>query len=160
MAECLERLLLLASPILSFTAEEGWQHGPKAWGRGESVFLADLPALEPDWRDAKLAERWGGVLKVRETVQKSLEEARAAKKIGSSLQAKVAVKGFAAVDSVNWPEVLLVSQAELLGGSGELSVAVSQAPGSKCPRCWRWQTDIGAEKGHPEVCGRCARHLS
>ncbi|MDE2142597.1 MAG: hypothetical protein KGJ84_09325, partial [Elusimicrobia bacterium] len=30
----------------------------------------------------------------------------------------------------------------------------------KCPRCWRWQADIGSNTTQPELCGRCARQLS
>ena len=100
-------------------------------------------------------------MKVRAVVQKALEEARAAKKIGSSLQAKVILKG-AFIDGPPpaWPEVLLVSEVQVVAGTGALQVEVALAAGAKCPRCWRYQADIGAEASHPAVCGRCASHLS
>ncbi len=157
LAEVLERLLLLVSPLLSFTSEEAWQHGPKRWGRGESVFLADLAKTPGDWEDASLAKRWEDILRVRELVLKALEAARGEKKIGKSQQAKVALTGArvggAAVD---WPEVLLVSEVELVAGDGAVSAVVSAASGAKCPRCWRYQRDIG-EGG---LCARCARQLA
>ncbi len=157
MSECLTRLLLLAAPILSFTAEEGWEAGPQRWGQGESVFLADLPALDEKWKDPALAARWENILKVRAVVQKTLEEARTAKKIGSSLQAKVSLKGATIGGApVPWAEVLLVSEVEDVAAAGALKVEVSAASGAKCPRCWRYQTDIGSSSKHAELCGRCA----
>jgi isoleucyl-tRNA synthetase len=161
MAECLQRLLLLAAPILSFTAEEGWEHGPKRWGMGESVFLADLPELDARWQDKALDTRWDNIRKVRGAVLKALEEARTAKKIGSSLQAKVTLTNATIGGTVvAWPEVLLVSEVVDVAGTGALHVEVSAAPGAKCPRCWRYQTDIGSSQKHQELCGRCAAHLA
>ncbi|PNB46123.1 hypothetical protein C1X29_28570, partial [Pseudomonas sp. GW456-12-10-14-LB2] len=61
---------------------------------------------------------------------------------------------------LNLPEFLNVSEAALENGAAELTATVSQAAGAKCPRCWRWQSDIGSAKSHPELCGRCARQLS
>ena len=162
MAEILRRLCALLSPILSFTAEEAWrfQSAPPS----ESIFLWDLPALDPRWTEAALAARWEKVAAVRAVVQKSLEEARDAKIIGSSLQARVVLKGSAEVlaplKGLDLPAVLIVSGAALDESGGELSVAVSQAEGAKCPRCWRWQSDIGSLPSQPELCGRCARQLS
>ncbi|MDE2237854.1 MAG: class I tRNA ligase family protein, partial [Elusimicrobia bacterium] len=48
LAESLRRLLQLAAPVVSFTAEEAWQQGPRRWGAEESVFLARLPPA--DWK--------------------------------------------------------------------------------------------------------------
>ncbi|MDE1976502.1 MAG: isoleucine--tRNA ligase [Elusimicrobia bacterium] len=161
MADILERLLLLAAPVLSFTAEEAWQMGPRNWGKGESVFLADLP---PRLRapDRGLSERWGKIRAVRETAQKALEEARAAKKIGSSLQAAVALAGrdCGLLDEAAWCEALLVSRISLRPGPDQTTAEVSPIAGPKCARCWRYPEDVGADAGRPDVCGRCAKHLS
>ena len=159
MAEALRRLLLLACPILSFTADEGWQQGPLRWGWGESVFLADLPGAE-GWQDARLASRWENILSLRAAAQKALEEARAAKKIGSSLQARVilAAPGLPP-DFTQWPEVLVVSEVETKPAVS-VSVQVEPAPGAKCARCWRYQRDVGADGAQPALCGRCRSHLA
>jgi isoleucyl-tRNA synthetase len=127
---------------------------------GESVFLSDLPALDDKWKDAALAARWENILKVRAAVQKSLEEARAAKKIGSSLQAKVTLHGATiGGDKISWQEILLVSEVDDVAAQGALKVEVGAASGAKCPRCWRYQSDIGRDKKHPELCVRCSSHL-
>jgi len=163
MAECLRRLLLLLSPVLSFTAEEAWKYwAEKRPAENPSVFLTDLPEAEGLWEDPDLGTRWGKILGLREMVLKSLEEARAAKKIGSSLQAKAVLRGGEdLLDGlrVNWPEIFLTSQAEIASWEGELRVEIHPAEGFKCPRCWRYQKDIGFSTAYPELCGRCAKVL-
>jgi isoleucyl-tRNA synthetase len=161
MAEAFARLCALFSPILSFTADEAWRFWPQR--PADSVFLWDLPAPDARWTDAALAARWEAALSVRGVALKALEEARAAKTIGSSLQAKVVVRGPAAslapLKGLNLPEFLVVSDAAALEEGAELSVSVTAAPGAKCPRCWRWQSDVGSQPSQPELCGRCARQL-
>jgi isoleucyl-tRNA synthetase len=159
MAETLRRLLLLASPIVSFTADEAWQHNPRRWGWGESPFLADLPSAE-GLEDNALAARWQQVLELREKANKALEQLRADKKIGKPLDAQAVVSGPDWVQKFpQWAEVLNVSVA-LTRPGGEAAVAVEPASGTKCPRCWRRQPDVGRDAAHPEVCGRCAGQLA
>ncbi|MBX6377073.1 MAG: hypothetical protein IRY95_00820, partial [Clostridia bacterium] len=38
-------------------------------------------------------------------------------------------------------------------------VAVSPAPGRRCARCWNYREDVGDDRRHPDVCGRCAAVL-
>ncbi|MBI4371836.1 MAG: isoleucine--tRNA ligase [Elusimicrobia bacterium] len=161
MAEIFSRLCALLAPLLSFTAEEAWGH----WARkpAPSVFLWDLPPAASLPRDPALAARWGKILAVRSVAQKALEEARAAKRIGASLQAKVVLRGPAEelkpLEVLNLPELLIVSEAALSADGGPLRAEVSSAAGAKCPRCWRRQTDLGLSPSYPELCGRCARQL-
>ncbi len=162
LAECLNVLLPLTAPILPFTMEEAWQEGPKRWGGIDSVLLATL-SQEPaslkirEGKDGSFIEE---AREIREVVQKKLEEARTAKLIGSSLEAKVVLKGkFPAsmgdsVKDFNWAEFFIVSQVELAHSSVEVSIQILHADGEKCPRCWRYTTDIGSK--HPELCSRCA----
>jgi isoleucyl-tRNA synthetase len=153
-AEALRRLCALLAPVLSFTADEAWRQMPHK--PAPSVFLWDLPPADPRWTDAALAGRWEKLLALRESAQKKLEEARAAKLIGKSTEAKLTLPGSAAdFPGVDLHELLMVS--ELAFGGAE--VAVSRASGAKCPRCWRWQADIGSVPAQPELCGRCASQL-
>ncbi len=155
MAETFARLCALLSPILSFTAEEAWRFWPSR--PSDSVFLWDLPAPEERWTNAALAERWTKALELREHVTKKIEEARTAKLVGKSLDAKVILPGDSAqFKGLNLEELFIVSQAEWGTGS---EISVVHAEGAKCPRCWRWQTDLGSNKSYPELCGRCARQL-
>ena len=155
MAETLTRLCSLLSPILSFTAEEAWRFWPAR--PSDSVFLWDLPATEERWNDASLAERWAKALALRERVTKKIEEARAAKLVGKSLDAKVILPGDCAqFKGLNLEELFIVSAVEW-GANSEILVV--HAEGAKCPRCWRWQTDLGVNAAFLELCGRCARQL-
>ncbi len=155
MAETFSRLCALLAPVLSFTAEEAWTY----WEAkpSESVFLSDLPPVGAKWTDAALASKWDKALELRERVLKKIEEARAQKLVGKSLQAKVVLPGDRApYEGIDLEELFIVSRVEWGAGS-EPTVLVAE--GAKCPRCWRVQPDIGAEKGYPELCGRCARQL-
>ncbi len=158
MAETLRRLLLLAAPIVSFTADEAWRFVPRSWGWGESVFLSDLPAPQ-GWEDAALAARWERILALRAAAHKALEEARAAKKIGTFMQASVTLAApDLPKDFPQWPEVLVVSEVEV-SASPTLSINVHAAEGKKCARCWRYQRDVGRDAARPELCGRCVKQL-
>ncbi|HEX5431678.1 MAG TPA: isoleucine--tRNA ligase, partial [Bryobacteraceae bacterium] len=87
-------LVRLIAPLLAFTAEEAWRHTPKPAGAPESVHLALLPKPEEaasGLDTAKLAD-WNALIAAREPVLKALEEARQAKRIGTSLEARVRLK--------------------------------------------------------------------
>ncbi len=167
----LERLLVLAAPILSFTAEEAWQEMRRMLSSlgskhpiAESVFLADGARAEARWTDERLGQRWRSVLSIREEVNKRIEAQRAAGALGSSLQAKVILAAGADAPWLgeyrgNWEEILLVSQVEVKEGNGRLSIEVTKAEGSKCARCWRFQTSIGADPKRPDLCARCVSQL-
>src|SRR6185312_1809842 len=72
------------APMLCFTAEEAWlQRYP---GEDSSVHLELFPDM-PDYRDEALAEKWRKIRMVRRVVTGALEVERAAKRIGSSLEA-------------------------------------------------------------------------
>jgi isoleucyl-tRNA synthetase len=77
------------APILSFTAEEIWQHAPKTQGASESVFMSAMPKPDSALVNPELAERWDRLFKERGEVLRALEAARAAGIIGHSLDAKV-----------------------------------------------------------------------
>jgi isoleucyl-tRNA synthetase len=52
-------------------------------------------------------------------------------------------------------EVLSISSEE---GDG-VSLLVARASGSKCERCWHYESDIGSHASHPTLCGRCVAVL-
>ncbi|HCW89732.1 MAG TPA: isoleucine--tRNA ligase, partial [Marinobacter sp.] len=160
LAEMLTALVRLVAPILSFTAEEVWRFMPEPLREGvESVHLAGWPTLEvPQARAAELAEAYGVVLDVRDEVMKALEEARNAKAIGKSQEARVVVKAAEDVRSVlaergteELAAMFIVSAVEIEPSTdGLLSVDVLPAEGEKCPRCWNYRP-LGASG----LCARC-----
>ena len=173
-----EALVRWMAPIMSFTADEIWGYLPG--DREKYVFtgewyegLFDLSSTEA-MNDAF----WDELLKVRGEVNKVIEQARADKKVGGSLEAAVtlyaepelAAKLTALGDELRF--VLLTSgakvadyaqasadaqQSELLKG---LKVALSKAEGDKCPRCWHYTTDVGQVAEHADICGRCVSNVA
>jgi isoleucyl-tRNA synthetase len=159
-----QSLLRIFAPILSFTAHEAWGYFAK--DSEKSVFAQtyyDLPTVI----DAEaLKERWGRIREVRSEVQKELERLRVKGDIGSSLAAEVevAVNGnrYAVLRSLgdDLRLVLLTSAANTVSCEGE-EIKVDARPSShqKCVRCWHYRADVGEDREHPEICGRCVSNL-
>ena len=108
-------------------------------------------------------KKWKELLTHREQLLPKLELKRKDKIIGKSLEAKIRLyikKGgpiadFAADKKVleEFRELANVSQFEITEESG--ADLVVRADGQKCERCWHWEMDIGKNKEHPTICGRC-----
>ena len=159
----LQTLTKLIAPVLSFTAEEIWAVVNK--DAEDSVFLHAFAAL-PAITDADaLTARYERLRALRTQVAKKLEEARAAGKIGSSLQAEVTIhasgEDLAALQSVgdDLRFVLITSVARLVPASGELVIEVAASNHAKCERCWHYVADVGSHADHPTICGRCVSNL-
>jgi isoleucyl-tRNA synthetase len=105
-------------------------------------------------------------------VQKQLEEARVAGKIGSSLQAEVEIRASGAKlallqslqDDLRF--VLITSSAVLtpVAAAADEAVIVTASTHAKCERCWHYRADVikdgvSAEPAHPGLCGRCVSNL-
>ena len=87
----LETLVHLMAPILSFTAEEIWQHMPKRAGAPQSIFMSEIPEPNQTLLSPQIADQWDRLLKERSEILKALEAARNGGIIGHSLDAKVVV---------------------------------------------------------------------
>jgi isoleucyl-tRNA synthetase len=122
--------------------------------------------------DDLVLSRWAELLEVRSVVAKALEEARAARAIGSSLEAQISLRAPAALARTlqqyerqgppfpgNLASLFIVSKVVLAEGDA-LAVQVEHARGQKCERCWVWSEKVGTLEVHPAVCERCAAVLS
>jgi len=171
IAEAMTRLI---APILSFTAEEVWEHLPQVEGRASSVHVALFPAVAEIVPGSVLGmeKEWEQLLAVRAAVMVELEAMRAAKAIGKSLDASVTVmvtEGSAEEPMLKKYEASLaeffnVSQAtvQAIGASKQTAAVMLEAQvanGAKCGRCWRVVPDVGEDPRWPEVCTRCAGAL-
>jgi isoleucyl-tRNA synthetase len=90
MYHIVEALCRWLAPVLSFTADEIWEHVPGE--RAESVFLAtwyELPEALPSAEVAPFMARWKSLAALRDAVNDHLEAARQAGTIGGSLDAEV-----------------------------------------------------------------------
>jgi isoleucyl-tRNA synthetase len=161
-----DALALMLSPILVFTADEIWENLPKGEARPASVHMALLPEARGEV-DASLLHNWHTLFEIRDSVLQSLEAARIAKQIGSSLEARLEIS--AATENyellLRYQDQLrylfIVSQVELIHsdkGPG-LAVKVLPAEGRKCERCWNYSTRVGESTRYPDVCERCSAAL-
>jgi isoleucyl-tRNA synthetase len=91
-----EALVRLVAPILSFTADEVWEHLPAVEGREASVHLAQFPKPEEIYTKATtpLIEKWGDLFEIRDEALRFLEETRQAKKIGKGLEAELEISAW------------------------------------------------------------------
>src|SRR5207247_1156337 len=99
----------------------------------------DFPEPPAEWQDKKLQEKWSRVLRIRGKANMSLETARRAGQIGSSLEAKVIFSGGQAQEreilnalQKELPSILIVSEIEMNDGEGPLEISVEKASGKKC----------------------------
>ena len=158
IADNLSRLL---APILAFTADEAFENLPNQ--QFKSVHLTEFPKVSGKSEDELLAN-WERIFAIRDDVLKELETARNAKIIGSSLQAKVELTAdsdtyeFLSEYSGELRYIFIVSQVELKQGD-KLGVAVLNADGEKCERCWNFSTRVGEFEKFPTVCERCIEAL-
>ncbi|MBA5808393.1 isoleucine--tRNA ligase [Morganella morganii] len=172
-----EALVRWMAPIMSFTADEIWNVMPGK--RPQYVFTEEwydgLFGLNA--QDSMNDDYWATLLAVRGEVNKVLEQARADKLIGGSLEAAVTLYADDALAAQlnnlgnELRFVLLTSQADVkpLSAAPEsavnselagLRIGFGKAEGSKCPRCWHYTTDIGQDSEHPELCGRCVTNVA
>ena len=158
----------LVAPILCFTAQEIWSYIPKLEGMQEYVCWERMPEAKSD-EDAAFDAKWAKIIAVRDDVKKVLEQARADKTIGSSLEAAVTLycsdemyDFLNAIPMDELADLMIVSHVDLVKGEGGvkgltegLGMSVAHAAGNKCLRCWKFDTAVG-EDG---LCLRCAKVL-
>ncbi len=151
--------LRLMAPILSFTTEEAWGYLPSFKGKKESVLLELFPEKKESLLSEEERHEWEVLLKYRDLANKELEEARKTKLIGNSLEAKLIFyadkreREILLKYSRYFLELFIVSQWKIKEG-GE-RVEVLKAEGEKCERCWVYNTDVGKNSEHPNLCPRC-----
>ena len=166
-------VIRMMAPILSFLAEESYSY-LKAPNKQESVFLLDFPHAPEQWKNTSLMENFKETLELRGQVQKKLEELRASKTIGASLEAEVRIttngplydhlKRLEASKPGQFSELrefLIVSKVQLgrAVDNAEISVHADKAPGEKCLRCWTYSESIGSDTRFPGVCPKCVEAL-
>jgi len=176
MYKILDAMVRMLAPILAFTSNEIWlamPHGKDADVR--NVVLNQMPEVEAAYNDDALMAKWEKIHALRDDVNRALEAARAAREIGKSLEASVKIyaegEDLALLREIEskLASLFIVSKVCLVEGKGEgmqgenfanISVAISKAEGTKCPRCWAYFTDGSTNADHPELCPRCAEVVS
>ncbi|MBR2744323.1 MAG: isoleucine--tRNA ligase [Clostridia bacterium] len=164
MYEILNSLVRILAPMTAFTAEEIWKFMKHKDGENaESVMLAFYPEVNPKFDNKELEAKWDKILKLKEDVAKVLEEARAAKILGHSLNAKVVLSAegddfkFLNDNKDLLMTVFIVSGLEIVQGKANIKVEVAE--GEKCERCWMYSPTVGLNPEHPTICKRCSEAL-
>ncbi|MBY0110153.1 MAG: isoleucine--tRNA ligase [Candidatus Babeliaceae bacterium] len=157
------------APIVSFTAEHLSDYYQK--DKTASIHLQSFPELDT-FKDFADESVWDFLKSLRSVVLKSLEDQRQQGAIKHSLEAAVTLfvspslfNEFPALhDLLNQEKFLkeffIVSQVHRKPVADNLTestlkgvyVAAQPAAGSKCPRCWNWDTVIDGRG----LCSRCA----
>jgi isoleucyl-tRNA synthetase len=174
MYKILDAIVKMLAPMASFTAEEIWKYMIHTKKESvESVMLSDWPEVDEKYDDKELEEKWNKIIELKTDVAKALEEARANKVIGHSLNAKVTLyvnednKNYYKLISENkdlLQTVFIVSGLEIEDNKrksegNKVGIEVKVADGEKCERCWMYSTTVGEDKENPTICHRCSEHL-
>jgi len=176
MYHVVEALSRWLAPIISYTADEIWQYIPGK--RSDSIFLEtwyeNLFELETDTEMNR--EFWDKIALVRTTVSKEIEQLRSNGDIGSSLNAEVELfcndEYFKILNALSSElHFVFITSSALLASEQEcpkdaiqteiegIKLKVVASTHEKCVRCWHHRHDIGENKDHPELCGRCVENI-
>jgi isoleucyl-tRNA synthetase len=161
------------APILSFTAEEAWLS--RTGNESKSVHLELFQSVLPAWRNDALAQKWETIRDVRRVVTGALEIERAAKRIGSSLEASPMIyvsdrATLGILADIDLAEVCITSNAMVSNDDAPadafrlnevpgVAVVVEKAVGTKCARSWKILPTVGEDPEYPDVTPRDAKAL-
>ena len=148
----LDSLLRWFAPILSFTTEEIYQLVSK---KNKSIHLEKFQNFPKKFKNEELEKKWTELIKIRNICNMSIEEKRASKEIGSSLEALINIQLNNSykkiVGNIDLSELCITSKAEIIYNNNEdIVVNTKKALGEKCPVCW---------KISPEPCIRHSKNV-
>ncbi len=139
----LNSLLKWFAPILSFTTEEIYQLISK---KNKSIHLENFLDFPKKFENEKIERKWDELIKIRDICNISIEEKRASKEIGSSLEAVLHVKlnnrFKQVVNDIDLSELCITSKTEVnFDDQIDIEVVTQKALGNKCPVCWKISPD-------------------
>ncbi|MGD9592074.1 MAG: isoleucine--tRNA ligase [Candidatus Berkiella sp.] len=162
------------APILSFTAQEIWEHLPG--DKASSVFLSEwfeFPQVQLN--QAMNNDFWQSVMQVRNSVNKALEGERQQGKIGAPLDAKVTLFAdgelysnlmqlkqelrFVLITSEAVVKPLTEKQDAIATDLPTLWLKVEKSTDEKCARCWHHREDVNQHAQYPQLCRRCVDNI-
>ncbi len=135
----LNSLLKWFAPILSFTTEEIYRLLLKD---NKSIHLEKFIDFPNTFANEKLYQKWLELIKIRNICNISIEEKRANKEIGSSLEADLNIQLDQKLEeitkNIDFSELCITSKAEISFKENlETSAQTIKAKGTKCPVCWK-----------------------
>ncbi len=135
----LNSLLRWFAPILSFTTEEIYQLISK---NKKSIHLEKFLNFPEKFDNSNLNSKWEQLIKIRDICNLSIEQKRASKDIGSSLEAALVVKlnneNQKLLKNIDLSELCITSSVKIENNdTNEIIVETNKASGEKCPICWK-----------------------
>jgi len=137
----LECLLKWLAPIFVFTSEEIFSLINKT---NESIHEKTFVEIPESWKDDKLDNKWKDLFKIKQEANIAIEEKRASKEIGSSLEADIEIfvntNQYNLLDGLDLAEYFITSKAQKFENKGKeegIKILVKKSNGTKCPRCWK-----------------------
>ena len=160
-----DTLTKILAPILTFTSDEAYAYALTGEDYTEnSIHCTSWPEIDSNWYDIKTVDELDLILNSRNKVHEKLEEARQAKTIGQSLDARISIEGnkddllykTLKKHEASLPELFIASQVELVESdtckNDTLNVTIEPATGERCPHSWRWVPKLVPVDSIPGVC--------
>ncbi|MDC1033158.1 isoleucine--tRNA ligase [Candidatus Pelagibacter sp.] len=138
----LNALLKWFAPILSFTTEEIFR---LVKSNKKSIHLEKFINFPTIFKNDALSSKWSELIKIRDACNLSIEEKRAKKLIGSSLEASLNIKlnkiNIEIVKDIDLSELCITSSVFIKeSAKNEIVIVTEKAKGNKCPVCWKIST--------------------
>ena len=131
-------LLKWFAPILSFTTEEIYR---LIFKDSKSIHLEKFLEFPEKFQNESLNNKWLELIKIRDICNISIEEKRASKEIGSSLEAELKIninqKFKELTKNIDFSELCITSKAHVDYTDKDTTVITKKAKGIKCPVCWK-----------------------
>ena len=120
-------------PIFSIKNKTGYNKNKKTFVK-----------IPESWKDVKLDNKWKDLFKIKQEANVAIEEKRANKEIGSSLEAEIEIfvntNEYNLLDGLDLAEYFITSKAQKFKNEKKeegIKILVKKSNGTKCPRCWK-----------------------
>jgi isoleucyl-tRNA synthetase len=148
----LKSLLRWFAPILSFTTEEIYR---LIMNDNKSIHLTKFLKFPKNFENENLNQKWLELIKIRNVCNISIEEKRASKEIGSSLEASLKINLDKKLNElskdIDFSELCITSSAEVSYlENSKTKVQTTKAEGSKCQVCWKITKGACSRKACPQ----------
>ena len=136
----LDCLLKWFAPIFVFTTDEIYS---LVSNDEKNIHEHSFVKIPKNWENKNLDIRWQKLFKIKQDTNIAIEEKRASKEIGSSLEAELQItadsKNFELLEGIDLAEYFITSKAQKIKSVNkeELKIMVKKSQGIKCPRCWK-----------------------
>src|SRR5210317_593819 len=110
--------------------------------KNKSIHLEKFINFPETFKNENLNSKWIELIKLREQCNLSIEEKRANKEIGSSLEASLEIEldktKFELIKSIDLAELCIASKVQIkLSEQDMVKITTTKAEGTKCPTCWK-----------------------